>query len=338
MAKQASFHKQNRLRQLRAFCHAAQTGSISKAAERLQLSQPSVSLQIQALEKELGTLLFERRGPRIQLTPAGELLLEMSQPLVEGMDKLPDLFAARLGEVHSGVLDIASGESTLLYLLPEPIKTFSDAYPQVNVRLHNVTGRDGMAMLRADEVDFAVGSLIEIPEDLVYHPIYDYEPMLITSPDHPLTQLDRVSLEDISPHGLILPPRHLATWRVVDLVFQQHRVPYSVKLEAGGWEVIKRYVAIGLGISIVTSICLRDNEPLAALPLSDYFPRRSYGVVLRRGKFLSPQAKCFLEILDAAYFAERSLIDGRGDPPTGLARIKGFRGKLDLSGHDSTFS
>lgn len=307
MANQESFHKQNRLRQLRAFCNAAQTGSISKAADRLMLSQPSVSLQIQALEKELDTLLFERRGPRIQLTPAGQLLLEMALPLVEGMDKLADVFAARLGEVNSGELNIAAGESTILYLLPDLTKDFTDAYPQINVRLHNVTGRDGMAMLRADEVDFAVGSMIEIPEDLVYHPIYYYEPVLITPLDHPLARKKRVSLQEISPYGLILPPRHLSTWRIIDLVFQQHNVPYEVILEAGGWEVIKRYVEIGMGISIVTSICLSGKEKLVTVPVTEYFPRRSYGVVLRRGKFLSPQAKSFLELMDENFFSREPL-------------------------------
>ena len=72
----------NQLRQLRSFCEAAQSGSFSKAAEILKLSQPTVSLQIQSLEKDLDTILFERSGPRIRLTPAGELLLEMSRPLV----------------------------------------------------------------------------------------------------------------------------------------------------------------------------------------------------------------------------------------------------------------
>ena len=111
----------NRLRQLRAFCLAAQSGSISKATERLSLSQPSVSLQIQGLEKELGNLLFERRGPRIRLTPAGQVLLEMALPLVESMEQLPDQFLARLGQVDTGTLDIAAGESTILYLLPDII-------------------------------------------------------------------------------------------------------------------------------------------------------------------------------------------------------------------------
>lgn len=309
-------HKLNQLRQLRAFCKAAQSGSVSKAAERLQLSQPSVSLQIQALEKELDTLLFERCGPKIRLTPAGELLLEMAEPLVEGMEKLPDSFAARLGSVNAGSLDIASGEATLLYILPEIIKSFSSTYPQVDMKLHNVTGKDGMTLLRADDVDFAVGSMMEVPDDVVYHPIYSFKPALITSRDHPLAEQENVTLEDISPHGLILPPKHLNTWSVIDLVFQQHDVPYSVVLEAGGWEVIKRYVEIGTGISIVTSICLRGFENLAVIPVDDYFPTRSYGVVHRRGKFLSPQAKCFLELMDADFFSKHTV------PPPKKKRVE----------------
>jgi len=289
--------KPNRHRQLKAFCFAAQLGSISKAAEKLGLSQPSVSLQIQALEKDLAVELFERRGPRIQLTPAGELLLEIAQPLIDGIRHLKTAFQARLGDVDTGYLDIAAGESTLLYILPEVTKKFSDNYPHVTVRLHNVTGQDGMAKLRADEVEFAVGSMIEVPEDMLYYPIFDYTPTLITPPEHPLSRLETITLADIGAYGLILPPRHLATWRLVDIVFQQHDVPYRVHMEAGGWEVIKRYVAMNLGVSIVTSICLRADEPLFTYPLSDYFPLRSYGVVIRRGKFLSPQAKRFLETL-----------------------------------------
>lgn len=297
----------NQLRQLKAFCHAAQTGSISKAAVRLKLSQPSVSLQIQALEKDLDTLLFERSGPKIQLTPAGDLLLDMAQPLIDGFSRLADSFAARLGEVHAGPLDIASGEATLLYILPEVIKAFSTDFPQIDVRLHNVTGHDGMALLRADEVDFAVGSMIDVPDDMVWHPIYEYKPALIMCKDHPLEKIKNISLKDISPYGLILPPRHLSTWNMVDLVFQQHDVPYSVVLEAGGWEVIKRYVEIGTGISIVTSICLRGFENLEVRSMDKFFPTRSYGVVIRRGKFLSPQAKQFLELMDGDFFANQTV-------------------------------
>jgi DNA-binding transcriptional LysR family regulator len=302
MASTPQIHyKQNRLKQLRAFCHAAQTGSISEAAERLYLSQPTVSLQIQALERELETVLFERRGPKIKLTPEGETLYTLSQPLVEGMDKLQETFAASCGKLESGELNIAAGESTLLYILPEPVRRFAERFPGIRVKLHNVTGRDGMAMLRADETDLAVGSMIDVPDDVTFKTVVDYSPVLITPLNHPLAKKESIQLHDISPYGLILPPHHLSTWRMVDLVFKQHNASYNVTLEAGGWEVIKKYVEIGLGISIVTDVCLTGEEEVATIPLDEYFPKRSYGIVQRRGKFLSPQAKRFLEIMQEVF-------------------------------------
>ena len=305
MASGSQIHyKQNRLKQLRAFCHAARTGSVSAAADKIFLSQPTVSLQIQALEREFDTVLFERRGPKIRLTPEGQLLFEMAAPLVEGMDRLHDAFAVQCGRVDQGALNIAAGESTILYILPEPVRSFVQQYPGIELKLHNVTGRDGLAMLRADEADLAVGSLMEVPDDINYRPFVTYRPTLITPKDHPLAGRESVTLAEIAPFEMILPPRHLSTWRMVDLVFKQHNLAYRVTLEAGGWEVIKKYVELGLGISIVTDVCLTGEENLARVPLDQYFPKRSYGIVQRRGKFLSPQTKCFVKILDRA-FADR---------------------------------
>jgi DNA-binding transcriptional LysR family regulator len=88
---------------------------------------------------------------------------------------------------------------------------------------------------------------------------------------------------------------------MVKYVFQQHNLTFSVTLEAGGWEVIKKYVELGMGISIVTDICLTGCEKLSRIPLSQYFPQRGYGLVLRKGRFLSPQARRFVEILYDVY-------------------------------------
>lgn len=299
-------YKQNRLKQLRAFCHAARTGSVSAAAEQIFLSQPTVSLQIQALEREFDTMLFERRGPKIKLTPEGDLLYELARPLVEGMDKLHETFAAQSGRVDQGILNIAAGESTILYILPEPVRRFTAQFPGIELKLHNVTGRDGLAMLRADEADLAIGSMLNVPDDITYRPVVTFFPKLITPKDHPLAKKESVALEDIAPYGLILPPRHLSTWRIVDLVFRQHSLKYEVTLEAGGWEVIKKYVELGMGISIVTDVCLTGEDNLACIPLVEFFPKRSYGIVLRRGKFLSPQAKRFLDVVDNV-FADREV-------------------------------
>jgi len=303
------YYKQNRLKQLRAFCFAARTGSISLAAEELFLSQPSVTLQIQALEREMDITLFERRGPNIKLTPEGEILYQLSDPLVEGIDKLQESFAAQYGKLESGELNIAAGESTILYILPEWIKKFAEAYPRIRIKLHNVTGRDGMSMLRADEADFAVGSMLEVPEDISYRPNVTYDTVLITPKDHPLAGRENIRLEEISPYGLILPPRHLSTWGTVKTVFSQHNVAFQVALEAGGWEVIKKYVELGMGVSIVSDVCLTDEDKVARIPLEHYFPGRSYGIVVRKGKFLSPQARRFIEMMDPEFLADEEVLE-----------------------------
>jgi len=291
------FYKGNLLRPLRTFCCAARSENMSRAAEELHMSQPSVSQQIRSLEELFDATLFERRGPKIQLTPEGKALQELATPLVDGIDTLPESFQASLGRLESGAINIAAGESTILYVLPDLVRHFRIDHPGIHVHLHNVTGRDGMAMIRNEEVDFAVGSMIDVPPDIHYEPIYSFRPMLIMPPGHQLESLDEVRLEDISPYGLILPPKRLTTWRIVDFTFQRFDVPYHVTLEVGGWEVIKRYVALGMGISIVTGICLTEEDRLVARDMSAYFPRRSYGLVTKKGRFLTPQAQRFLELV-----------------------------------------
>jgi DNA-binding transcriptional LysR family regulator len=291
------YYKQNRLKQLRAFCYAARTGSISKAAEQLFLSQPSVSLLIQALEGELHSQLFERQGPKIRLTKPGSILLDMALPLLESLDSLPDAFHERCYNLVTGSLSLAAGESTTLYLLPDVVKRYMERYPQVHLKLSNVPGKQGLALVRAGEVDFAVGPILEIPDDIYYLPLVSFEPILITPLDHPLCQMEKVTLDDIGPYGLIMPPPSMSTRNIIDVVFQQHDFKYKVLMEAGGWEVIKKYVETGVGIAIVTSICLTGKEKISRISLADYFPARSYGIILRRGKFISPAARRFIEIM-----------------------------------------
>ncbi len=300
-------YKGDRLKPLRAFCQTARLGSVSRAAEALFLSQPAVTLQLQALERDLGVRLLERSGRRLTLTREGTELYELARPLVEGLDGLDGAFRNRLRGLDAGELHVAAGSSTILYLLPKIVAAFRAAHPAVRLSLHNVTGAGGLDLLRSDAVDLAVGSMLDVPNDLSYAPVYRFEPMLITPLDHPLTGKPELALQDLSPYGLILPPQRLTTYRMVDLVFQQNRVPYTVALEVGGWEVIKQYVAMGLGISIVTAICLTqaDRARLSARSLAKYFPSRSYGVVVRKGKYLSPQARAFSELIQPALF-ERS--------------------------------
>ncbi len=297
-------YKGDRLKPLRAFCQTARLGSVSRAAEALYLSQPAVTQQLQALEREMGMKLFERSGRRLVPTREGEALYELARPLVEGIDALDAAFREQVRGLDAGELHVAAGSSTILYLLPRIVEAFRAAQPAVRLVLHNVTGAGGLDLLRSDEVDLAVGSMLDVPADLDYAPVYRFDPMLIAPHGHPLAGRRELALEDLSPYGLILPPRRLTTYRLVDLVFQKSRVPYTVALEVGGWEVIKQYVAMGLGISIVTAICLTeaDRARLAAISLARYFPRRSYGVVMRKGKYLSPQARAFVDLVKPDLF------------------------------------
>ncbi|MEE9328211.1 MAG: LysR family transcriptional regulator [Cocleimonas sp.] len=303
MTVKTIYYKQNRLKKLRAFCYVAKYGSVTKAAEKLFASQPTISLQIQALEREMEVSLFERNGPKILLTIEGKVLYDLAESLVQSVDHLHETFNAHCGNLGSGELTIAAGESTILYVLPEPIQKFTAQYPGIKIRLANETGRSGLKMLRNNEIDIAIGSMLEIPDDIEYKPIVTYNPVLIAPKDHPLSKFEKINLSDISPYGLILPPRHLSTWRIVKMVFSQHNTSYTVNLEAGGWEVIKRYVKIGLGISIVTDVCLteQDRKEMTVLPLDQYFPKRSYGFVTRKGKFLSTPAERFIDLMTECY-------------------------------------
>ncbi len=290
-------YKQNRFQQLRGFCYAAAAGSVSKAAKRMYLSQPAVSQQIQSLEKELAVTLFVRRGAKIQLTHDGELLFEMARPLIEELEHLDEEFGQRRSEVDEGHIEVAAGLSTILYFLPKHVEAFRRAYPRIAVRLQSVTGIEGLERLRTGLVDFAVGPLMGVPADIEFHPVVSYDPVVITCLGHPLVYKEKLTLEEISRYPLILPPRNLSTWPMVDSTFKKHGLSYQVAMEVGGWEVIKKYVELGLGISIIISIGITGEEKLEVIPAGEFFPKRTYGVVLRKGRILSPQARRFVSLL-----------------------------------------
>ena len=292
------YYKQNRLKQLRAFCYAAQLKSMSRAAEQMFLSQPSISLLIQSLEKDLEQKLFLRKGPRIDLTDEGNALFELSLPLVEGLETLPESFEEKCKNSVIGSLNIAAVEAIILYTLPDIIKRYTKIFPDIHIKLNNGSAAVGVEKVRNGEVDFAIGSTLNVPDDVLYIPIYTFEPVLITPIGHPLLENPNLSMQDISQYGLILSPQHMSTWQMVDLVFKQYNVEYKVNLEAGGWEVLKKYVENGLGVSIVTDICLSGKEKLGRMSLTKYFPKRTYGLFLRRGKVLSPAAREFINCID----------------------------------------
>jgi len=301
-------YKGDRLKPLRAFCQVVRLGSISRAAEALYLSQPAVTLQLQALEQALTVTLFERVRRRLTPTREGQMLYELARPLVEGLDALPETFRQQVQGMDAGRLDIAANSTTTLYLLPRIIARFRQQQPSVKLHLHNAITADGINLVRENTVDLSFGSMVDVPADIRYTPVYRFGQVLITPPDHPLANLKSLTLAQMGTHDLILPPRRQVTWRLVDHVFQQRRLPYRVALEVDGWEVIKQYVAMGMGISIISSICLNpdDSQRLAICPLEQTlpgtFPPRSYGVITRKNKHLSPAARAFIALIEPGLF------------------------------------
>src|SRR5690606_25324754 len=179
-------YKADRVKPLRAFCQTVRLGSVSRAAEALFVSQPAITLQLQALERELGEKLLERSGRRLVPTRAGEALYELARPLVEGIDTLPTALRNQLKGMDAGELHIAANSSTILYLLPRIVERFRAHHPDVRLSLHNTVSADGTDLLRADGVDLVVGSMHDVPTDLVYEPLHRFEQHLVMPPGHPL--------------------------------------------------------------------------------------------------------------------------------------------------------
>ena len=174
------YHKRDRLRQLRAFCHAARFESITRSAEYLSISQPAVSLHVRELEHELEAALFERIGPRVALTDAGERLYRLAMPLVEAMDGLAVTFSGGAKEPVSGEVHLCAGPSATAFVLPPYLKRFRDAFPGARLRVTSRLVRQGLDLLSAGDVDFLVGAKEPDTEPFTYHEAMSYSLVLIT--------------------------------------------------------------------------------------------------------------------------------------------------------------
>ena len=247
--RQQLYQKHDRLRQLRVFCHTARLGSLTKAAEQLRLSPPAVSLQVRELERELEAVLFDRGGPRIALSPAGERLYQLAMPLVEGMDRLPDTLAGEVDDLVSGDLHVASGDAGAVYVLPRVLKRLRDEHPGIRTSVRIGVLGSGLALLLADEVELVFGAKGPVSEDFVYHPVLSYDLVLVTSRDHPLAGRETVSREETAAHPVIMPDFGTYSLQGGESPLRHLGIEASVVIEVGGWDVVERYVEAGLGIA-----------------------------------------------------------------------------------------
>jgi DNA-binding transcriptional LysR family regulator len=280
------------IHQLRSFYYSATCGNFTRAAEALSTGQPSVTNHVKDLERGLGARLFERRPRGVRLTPEGDVLLEMLGDLVERVDRLKDEFDERCGRLAGNEVRLVASQQLLLNLLAPVLKRYQRDNPSVQVIVHNRTRPEVFAMVAAGEVDLGVAARAGLPPGLAFDEILVDELVLIAPPDHPLARRAEVSLEDIALHPLLVPDQRSSTRQTVREVFARRGLELRIGMELERWEVIKEFVTAGLGVALVPSFCVSAAETRLALKsVGEYFPRRSYGIVTRRGKHLASAAR-----------------------------------------------
>ncbi len=279
------------IQQARVFLAVAREGSFSAAARRLYRTQPTVTMAVQKLEREIGSRLFERAGHGARLTRAGQVLLESVGPLLEQWDRVASLLKEPADGVLRGPVQIGAGDAAMLYLLPGPIRAFLRRHPRVDVILRHQSAEDTLDMLRQGEIDFGLRSLPEPPADIAYFPFRTADRLLIAPRNHPIHRARSLTLENLARHPFILPWPGSATRKLVEGLFAERGLPLKVSLEAGGWETIKRYAGLGLGIAVVPDFCLEQTDRRIAVRSARHlFGQDTYGVVTKRGRELSPAA------------------------------------------------
>ena len=312
------YHKRDRLRQLRAFCHAARSQSIARAAADLGVTQPAVSMQIRELEHELEAVLFERSGPRVSLSPAGQQLLAIAEPLVEAMDRLPEVCAEPPGDSFPAELRIAAGPGAVAFVLPPYIRRLRDEYPNLRLKMGTCRVGEALKLLGSNEVDLAVGAEQFGTKGCIYHPAFTYELVLITSLDHPLAGRESVDIREVARYPAVVPHAGSYARRFGERVARELGVELNIAAEARGWGVLKGFVEAGIGISVIPDFCIRERDPLSVIAMREYVGPRNFGFFSRRGHRLPLAAKRLIEIVHVVTQEENMSKRPRGSSKKGI--------------------
>ena len=291
------------LKALRCFWAVAKHSSLTRASIELGISESAVSQRVKALEAYLRARLYESPGGRVRLTPAGQRLMERAITLFEQVEEIQKELA---GQESAGALDLSTQEATLRYLLPSIVQRFTREHPQVRLRLMSRSVTETVELVRQGEVDLGIISQLGLPESLVFYPWRTYEAYIVLPADHPLVRRGRPAFQDLVDYAtvmrnpLIMPePSDPAHSRVAHALVQLG-LPYNVAFEVGTNETVKHYVELGLGVAVLSGICLTEGDrgKLEAIEIPKEFGgTTTYGVVLRRDKYISVSLSRFLSLL-----------------------------------------
>ena len=228
--------------------------SFRKAAEELYLTQPAVSLQIKALEEDIGVQLFDRTGARIALTEAGKVLLRYSQQASALFAQAEQKIAALSGD-RAGELALGASTTIAQYVLPRLLGEFTGEHPRVHLTL--ISGNTEQIVSAVEKQKIALG-FIEGPahsRDVKTEPFLEDDLVLIVSAAHEWAEQKSISCSEIATVPLLMRERGSGTRRVVEMALERHGVKLNslrIVMELDSTEAIKSAVEAGLGIGFVS--------------------------------------------------------------------------------------
>ena len=287
------------LNHLAIFHAVAQAGSMTLGAERLDISQPAVSKQVQELERVLGVHLFDRIGRRVHLSQAGEILADYARRLFalahEAETVMADVRAAGRGR-------LAIGASTTIgtYLLPSVVAEFWRRHPRVELLVQIENTAQVHRRLAGHELDIGLTEGLVEEEELEAEVFHQDELVVIAAPGHRLAGQPRVPLSAVREEPFILREPGSGTRAVEERALARLNLPVCVVMALGSTEAIKRVVAEGVGLAIVSRLSVRAEcaaGTLTMLPVDGLPIVRALHLVRRRGRRDGPALQAFCGVL-----------------------------------------
>lgn len=281
-------------RQLQVFAEVARQGSVQRAAERLHLTPPAVSMQVKELEHQVGLPLFDRQHRALSLSTSGEYFLVYARRLLATLKEAQDAMA-RFKGAESGRLTLGM-VSSAKYFLPQLLARFHQDHPAVDVRLKLGSREKLVALMRDNEVDLAV--MGRPPKDWPHRaePFAAHPHVLVTAPDHAFARLEQVRTVELAREPFIVREPGSGTRAALEEVLARHQLRPAFVMEMDSTEAIKQAVMAGLGVSLLSlhTLGLERRAGLIATPEVEGLPlMRRWHLVHAAGKPLSPAAEAF---------------------------------------------
>ncbi|AMG31456.1 transcriptional regulator [Grimontia hollisae] len=235
--------------------------NVSAASQSLFTTQPGVSKQVGLLEKELGVRIFERRGKNLSgITPIGERILEQVERMLALEQKIKALASEHL-DPSVGTLNIYTTHTIARYLLPNSVSYFTKKYPNINFHLHPTLPLQTKGVISKGHSDFSiVAHDIGADNDLIQLPAYRWTMGLVVPEDHPLAVVRKPTLKQLSEYPILSYEPGSTGRQVQDETFQRAGITPNYFMTVMDADVIKRYVQLGFGIGIVSTLAAKDIE------------------------------------------------------------------------------